>query len=496
MLLKVLPLCAMVVLAMTGVAIARENPRLEKLRAGRRLVFSGYQYPLTIPEDQFRQLIGFLKDHGYSGFVTYIQWNKVEKQQGVYDWSHYDSRLKYVVDQGLELELKIATKDRPDWLKEPWVARIPDGRYAHPQDPSTECVVTFASDEFNELQAGFMKAVAAHFKEIGLDVLTYTPVFGGYGETEYECWTYTDYSRYAQDQFRQWLKERYQNDLAKLNSAWMSEFAAWDDVKIKYDGTRYSKVQPDLRPWYLDFVEYREWSLGRMLSVLARGLREGDPDAVVGAQLGRIFSVECAMRGTFGVFGWTKDIDMLLVDPSPLNDVVAAVDQVRASGKLLALELDGPYAYVRDKVAMDENYAQQAGQAFAAGSAIVYTANWGTRIMNTWPGTTSQFAAVRDVPAMQPIADEAVFQSKWGLYAFHEHDYGQFDFRPEGAKGRPIDVITDELILADAQLLSKYRKIHVHFAPVVSRKLFESLQQNKDRLVVTDERFGKVLIDR
>ena len=45
-------------------------------------------------------------------------------------------------------------------------------------------------------------------------------VAGGYGETEYECWAYSDYSDYAQAQFRAWLKDRYKGDLSALNKAW------------------------------------------------------------------------------------------------------------------------------------------------------------------------------------------------------------------------------------------------------------------------------------
>ncbi|MHB1455650.1 MAG: family 14 glycosylhydrolase [Armatimonadota bacterium] len=85
-----------------------------------------------------------------------------------------------------------------------------------------------------------------------------------YGETHYSASTigqYTVFSRPAKENFRKWLKRRYNDDLSAVAEAWGMPFESWDEVVPPSDGPKAVSDGIDTRTRWSDFMHWYNWWL-------------------------------------------------------------------------------------------------------------------------------------------------------------------------------------------------------------------------------------------
>lgn len=85
-----------------------------------------------------------------------------------------------------------------------------------------------------------------------------------YGETHYSASTtgeYAVFSRPAKQNFRKWLKRRYNDDLSGVAKAWGRPLKSWDEVLPPAEGPKAVSDGIDTRTRWSDFIHWYNWWL-------------------------------------------------------------------------------------------------------------------------------------------------------------------------------------------------------------------------------------------
>jgi len=455
---------------------------------------------------ELRRTLLALHDMNFNLICIDIPWGAVEVEPDVFDFAWFDIRVQEIVRAGFWLQVKLnvlgGTWGHPQWIakEERFFKRSPEN------EKDTNQTLTYASEELNQELAYFFRTVAEHYRDY--PIVNYSPFVSISGEIEYHHGYYQDYSAPAEEAFRTWLAEHY-GGIDALNSAWESEYATFSDISQPVPVDPVPKATFDFNPRVVDFFKYREDCLDAYARMFADALRVGDPGAKVALTVGHALSGECARRNTLSAFRWLRHADVLWVDPAPTDYHPIRIAVGRAAtlmSKNFAVELDGLYAYVRDKVDANLAFPEQAKAAFEGGAPLLTAANW--RFASYGPqGTEAEFfqyetahrgmasaASPTCVPVLGP-AKEAVYVSKWTMFTTHGNpaawkavqDAYQALYEREG---RMVDIVTDDQFIPDPGVLKVYEHIHVPFAPVVSDVAMEGLRSCGVPLVA-DEAWGK-----
>ena len=173
------------------------------------------------------------------------------------------------------------------------------------------------------------------------------------------------------------------------------------------------------------------------------------------------------------------------------------MDLIRAGGKKAGMELDGA---ARFEIPLD-NYAGNTLECWRHGGLWASWANWGPEdLQNPEVLKFTHDATHAAPPVPPPPAATALFVSKWDLYAYHEgtrwREYR--DAYGELTKGgrEIIDVLNDDIVLADPGMLARYSRIEVPFSDCLDRRIQKLLKEQGSRVrVQRPELFGKNVLD-
>jgi hypothetical protein len=446
------------------------------------------------PRETIRQFIDWSAEKGVNCVALDIPWRDVERRPGQFDFSRYDGIVNYAVNRGLFVQLKPwwIRRSYPDWISPDLEqSAIGPGQHLKLQE------LTFAHDGLNERIARFVGEVAGHYR--GYPVTCYTPVGATAAELEYSYSDYRDGSRWAQTQFRLWLQRRYAS-IDALDRAWGTSHTHWDAV-MPPDELKPPAGQPDLRAQVLDWFAYREWSIKQLVDRMAAAVKTADPDAVLAIQMGRILDgPKCPNRGTVGAFYWAGAADMFIADPQPKDGDLMGyiVDTIRTGGKRAGMELDAP---ARFEISLD-HYTGNTRECWRHGGLWSSWANWA-------PGELEQPEIVkiaRDSAAALAESHQvtqpqlAMYVSKWDLYCYHDgqrwREYRDA-YRDLTDNGKQIiDVLSDDMLLANPKLLDRYARIEVPYADCIDQCVGKMLSAYPDQTKVhRPESYGKHLLD-
>ena len=146
--------------------------------------------------------------------IGIFSWAALEPEEGKFDFTWLDEIMDRLVDNQAYAVLATPSGARPAWLsnKYPEVLRVQENRQKNLHGVRhNHC---FTSPIYREKVQIINRKLAERYKDHpALLVWHISNEFGG------EC-----HCELCQDAFREWLKERYDNDLNKLNHAWWTSF--------------------------------------------------------------------------------------------------------------------------------------------------------------------------------------------------------------------------------------------------------------------------------
>ncbi|MGI6416104.1 MAG: class I SAM-dependent methyltransferase [Thermoguttaceae bacterium] len=195
------------------------------------------------------------------------------------DWTGVDLQCRTVLDANPKaLLLPRIGMGAPDWWRE-----------AHPGDvmvwdrgPQQHADVAVASETFRRESAERLAALIEHLEtNFGDHIAGYHPCGQNTGEWFYqETWgpALNGYSEASRKAWRQWLKNRYQNDKA-LQAAWRDHQVALDTVEVPSPAARRASPAGVLRDPVaerplIDFAEFQQEMMADCVCHFARTVRE------------------------------------------------------------------------------------------------------------------------------------------------------------------------------------------------------------------------------
>ena len=134
---------------------------------GRRLTGRGnYLTSSAIPPDRLM----LLRDAGARTCIQFIQWDRVEPAQGVYDWTTLDEQVARTTEAGLFPLVGVLTL--PDWMPSDWLA-LPRGgererwRQRRP-DPWDSKFLSLWNAEAQAYHRGFLRVLIDRYGDRAL----------------------------------------------------------------------------------------------------------------------------------------------------------------------------------------------------------------------------------------------------------------------------------------------------------------------------------------
>lgn len=215
---------------------------------------------------------------GFNSVRYWVDWATCEPK-----YNHYNfNQVENFVDQANEFNLKVIIQiyldSAPNWL----ATRYPDGLYKSQTDHYVESQASpgYSLDHpgIRDRAAKFMKKLATLVKEkpafYAWDVWS-EPHIVNWSWFDYMGATpWFDYSHYAQERFREWLKKKY-DSIEELNAKWYRTYSSWNDVKIP----KYVTLST-----FKDLMDWQQFNLEKLQKDLlwrVKTIKEVDSEHIV-----------------------------------------------------------------------------------------------------------------------------------------------------------------------------------------------------------------------
>lgn len=244
-----------------------------------------FHYWRSKPND-WQKIIKKIKELGINLVTTYIPWEIHEVKENVFDFK--DSKD---INSFLELcskeELKVMVRPGPQINSEmTWFGfpkRILENKALHAKNPFGSSVIlnqvpkpipalSYVSSKFWKEVEKWYDAICPILKNhlwpngpiIGIQVDNELGYF--FNTNPYTC----DYSEASIELYQRFLEEKYEN-INTLNLAYRSNYSNFYEIKPP---KRFEGQEKEDLPYYLDWIEYREYYLIYALEVLTKMLKE------------------------------------------------------------------------------------------------------------------------------------------------------------------------------------------------------------------------------
>ncbi|MBC2605040.1 beta-galactosidase [Pelagicoccus albus] len=230
-------------------------------------------------------------------------WDRIEPKYGEFDFSLFDETIERFGEVGIKTILCTPTATPPIWLTEahPEILRV-DDKGIKMEHGSRQHASHF-SPVFREHSRRITAAMAKHYAD--------NPnVVGWQTDNEFHCHFSEDHSASAQRAWHEFLSERFEGDIQKLNTTWGTAF--WAQTYTRFEQVPTPKR---MRPTYsnpaqeLDYRRFLDWGVTRFQKEQVDILREANPLWFV-THNGCFYNID--FRGQF-----TKDLDFLGFDMYP-----------------------------------------------------------------------------------------------------------------------------------------------------------------------------------
>jgi Beta-galactosidase len=231
----------------------------------------------------------FKKLHTNSVRAEFV-WSQVEVQNNVFDWSKPD----FLVQKAEELELKLfliigfqypPSEKYGGWFPNDWLAT---------NDRETDTLSDVLNYEHPQAQREYMdyvRTVAGRYKDnttVAAWILGNEFAYFDLWEspTLYPSRRLLGFDSISLGSYRQFLAQRYANDISMLNRNWGSGYAGFTDIQMQ-------KTYPCDRhdPGYHDLLQWRKQSIGDFIALGAKAVKQADPNHLITySMVGGIFN--------------------------------------------------------------------------------------------------------------------------------------------------------------------------------------------------------------
>ncbi len=231
-----------------------------------------------IDVERTRRDLANIKKLGFNSVRYWVDWATCEPEYDHYDFKQVENFVDQVDEFGLKVIIQIYLDSAPNWI----AVRYPDGLYKAQTGHNVESQASpgYSLDHpgIRDRATKFMKKLATIVREkpafYGWDVWS-EPHIVNWSWFDYMGTTpWFDYSHYAQERFREWLKKRY-GSIKELNAKWYRTYSSWNDVKIP----KYVTLST-----FKDLMDWQQFNLEKLQEDLlwrVETIKEVDPEHIV-----------------------------------------------------------------------------------------------------------------------------------------------------------------------------------------------------------------------
>ena len=236
-----------------------------------------YAKSMDWPMEEWENDLATMKKINFNTARIFVPWDRIEKKEGVLDFSKQDYFMEMAEKHGIGVILNVGgVFDNlqgiypPQWLARKYSTEPQQEEPDIPKQHSGPRIRICLDDPaYREKAFDFMAKVvrryARHLATIGWMVWN-EPHLGN-------C-----YCRHTQDRFRIWLKEKYNGKLGRLNELWGSEFPVeyekWEDVEAP---TGVGFLGGGLNSWR-DWLEFTDFRLADAMLNVQKIVKKNDPE--------------------------------------------------------------------------------------------------------------------------------------------------------------------------------------------------------------------------
>lgn len=184
-----------------------------------------YYYPEHWDESQWERDFRKMRELGFE-FTHFAEfaWAQLEPEEGVYDFAWLDRAVALAAKYDLKVIMCTSTATPPVWLSRKYPEILLKDEQGITLDHGARQHASFASPLYRELAFRMIEKLAEHY---GNDAR----IVGW--QLDNEPAVQFDYNPKAEQGFRDFLREQYDNDIAALNAAWGTAF--WSEVYRSFD---------------------------------------------------------------------------------------------------------------------------------------------------------------------------------------------------------------------------------------------------------------------
>lgn len=184
-----------------------------------------YYYPEHWEESQWERDLKQMHELGFE-FTHFAEfaWAQLEPEEGVYDFSWLDRAVALAAKYDLKVVMCTSTATPPVWLSRKYPEILLKAEDGTVQDHGARQHASFASPVYRKLAYRMIEELARHY---GND----SRIIGW--QLDNEPAVQFDYNVAAEEEFREFLREKYHHNIQELNEAWGTAF--WSEVYSRFE---------------------------------------------------------------------------------------------------------------------------------------------------------------------------------------------------------------------------------------------------------------------
>ncbi len=225
-----------------------------------------YYYPEHWDESQWERDFKQMRDLGFE-FTHFAEfaWAQLEPEEGKYDFDWLDRAVELAAKYNLKVVMCTSTATPPVWMSRKYPEILLKNEDGTIVDHGARQHASFASPLYRERSYKMVEELARRY---GND-----PRIMGW-QLDNEPAVQFDYNEKAEAGFRDFLRERYHNDIGALNNAWGTAF--WSQVYTDFNEITLPKTAQMFMNHHqiLDYRRYAAWQTTSFLDEQAKIIKK------------------------------------------------------------------------------------------------------------------------------------------------------------------------------------------------------------------------------